>query len=317
MQSDRAPESPSKSEPSRRIAAIEAGGTKVVCAFGTGPDEVWERCRIPTTSPGEVTDRLVAFFRDAFDKHGPPDAFAVVTFGPVDLRDPDSAGYGAIMKTPKAGWEGAHWLDPIRKHFPGIPVAIDTDVNGAALGELEWGAARGLSSVVYLTVGTGIGGGIVADGNPIHGVLHPEVGHMRLPRTEEDRAAFAGGCPFHGDCLEGLASGPAIQKRWGLPAEELPDDHEAWEHLTDAMAWACVNLACVVSPQRIIIGGGVYQRESLFPLLRAQVAARLNGYIDVPEIIEGMDGYIVPPGLGQDAGLFGAMALGRRVFDPK
>ncbi|MCB1089509.1 MAG: ROK family protein, partial [Verrucomicrobiae bacterium] len=269
-----------------------------------------ERARMDTRTPAETFPEMAAFFAS----HAPLAGIGIASFGPIDI-DPASPSYGTFTTTPKPGWSGARFHDALAGL--GTPILVDTDVNGAALGELEWGAARGLSSVVYLTVGTGIGGGIVADGNPIHGVLHPEVGHMRLPRTEEDRAAFAGGCPFHGDCLEGLASGPAIQKRWGLPAEELPDDHEAWEHVTDAMAWACVNLACVVSPQRIIIGGGVYQRETLFPRLRAQVAARLNGYIDVPEIIEGMDGYIVPPGLGQDAGLFGAMALGRRVFDPK
>jgi len=163
-------------------------------------------------------------------------------------------------------------------------------------------------------VGTGIGGGIIADGVPVHGLVHPEVGHMRVPRTEADRMAFAGACPFHGDCLEGLASGPAIHQRWGVPAESLPDGHEAWRHVADALAWACVNLACVVSPQRIIIGGGVFQRPALFPMLRERVLEGLNGYIDVPEITEGMDSFLVPPGLGQDAGLFGAMALGHRVL---
>jgi fructokinase len=301
--------------PPRRVAAIEAGGTKVVCAYGSGPEAVWDRCRLATGSPGDVMSGMVDFFKGAFSQHGEPDVISVVSFGPVDLRDPSSASYGSIMKTPKPGWEGAHWLEPLRQAFPGVPVVIDTDVNGAALGEMAWGAARGLSSVVYITVGTGIGGGIVADGRPLHGMLHPEVGHMRVPRAEADRAAFAGACPFHGDCLEGLASGPAIRRRWGVPAETLPDNHEAWGYVIDALAWACVNLACVVSPQRIILGGGVLQRPHLFPSLRALVLERLNGYVDVPEITERMDGYLVPPDLGQDAGLFGAMALGHRLLD--
>lgn len=260
---------------------------------------------------------LVDFFRAAFAAHGTPDAIGLVTFGPVDLRDPLSESYGAIMKTPKPGWEGAHWLAPLRSAFPGVPMVVDTDVNGAAVGEMTWGAGRGLSSMVYLTVGTGIGGGLVAEGRPVHGLLHPEMGHMRIPRELADRQAFAGNCPFHGDCLEGLASGPAIQRRWGRPAEELPDDHPAWTAVVDAMAWACVNLACIVSPQRIVIGGGVFQRESLFPALRSAVRERLAGYIDVPEIVDGIESYLVPPGLGQDAGLFGAMALAHRELDAR
>lgn len=298
---------------SGRIAAIEAGGTKVVCAYGRGPDEVWARARIPTTTPDEVMPALVDFFRSAFAAHGEPDAFGVVTFGPVDLRDPASGSYGSIMKTPKPGWEGVHWLSPLRAAFPGVPMVVDTDVNGAALGEMTWGVGRGISSMVYLTVGTGIGGGLVAEGRPVHGLLHPEMGHMRIPRELADRQAFAGNCPFHGDCLEGLASGPAIERRWGRPAGELPDDHPAWDAVVDAMAWACVNLACIVSPQRIVIGGGVFQRESLFPALRNLVRQRLAGYIDVPEIVDHIDRYIVPPDLGQDAGLFGAMALAHRA----
>jgi fructokinase len=298
-----------------RIAAVEAGGTKVLCAYGSGPDDVLTRRRIATTTPGETLAEMVAFFADAIAVHGRPDAFGVVTFGPVDLRDENSTTYGSIMRTPKPGWQGVNWLAPLREAFPGVPLAIDTDVNGAALGELTWGAGRGLDSLAYITVGTGIGGGIIVGGRPVHGLLHPEVGHMRIPRTDQDRRAFAGNCPFHGDCLEGLASGPAILSRWGAPAESLPDDHEAWPTVASDLAWACANLACVVSPQRIIVGGGVFQKLELFPMVRSLVIERLAGYIDVPEIVERIDSYIVPPGLGQDAGISGAISLGQRSLE--
>lgn len=298
-----------------RIAAVEAGGTKVLCAYGSGPHEILVRRRIATTSPAETLAKMVAFFSEAFSTHGRPDAFGVVTFGPVDLRNAKDSSYGSIMRTPKPGWDGVNWLAPLRDAFAGVPMAIDTDVNGAALGELTWGAGRGLDSLVYITVGTGIGGGIIAGGGPLHGLLHPEVGHMRIPRSDRDSLAFAGHCPFHGDCLEGLASGPAILSRWGAPAESLPEDHEAWQSVAGDMAWACANLACIVSPQRIIIGGGVFQRQSLFPRVRALTLKRLAGYIDVPQITEGIDSYIVPPGLGQDAGILGAISLGRRTVE--
>jgi fructokinase len=249
----------------------------------------------------------VEFFQKKSQHDGLPAAFAVVTFGPVDLRDPASPGYGAIMKTPKAGWEGAHWLNPLREAFPDRPLFVDTDVNGAAFGELTWGAGQGLSDLIYITVGTGIGGGVIAGGRPVHGLLHPEIGHIRFPRNPDDD--FAGVCPFHGDCLEGLASGPALKTRWGQPAESLPSDHPAWSFHADYLARACANLACTVSPQRIILGGGVMQQDFLFPMIRERLLDRLNGYLDVPEITEQIDRYLVPPGLGQDAGLLGAVAL--------
>ncbi len=296
---------------SRLVGAIEAGGTKVVCAAGTGPDDVRDRIRIPTTAPEEVFKQAVEFFAEQEKEHGKLEAIAIVTFGPVDLRRPGSESYGAIMKTPKPGWAGAHWLTPFRQAFE-CPVYIDTDVNGAALGESVWGAAQGLDTVVYLTIGTGIGGGLLVSGEPVHGLLHPEVGHMRIPRTEEEKKAFPGACPFHGDCLEGLASGPSMQKRWGVPAGELPADHPAWEVQSDVLAWACVNLTCILSPQRILFGGGVMQQEHLFPMIREKTLERLNGYVDVPEVTQGIDQFIVPPGFGQDAGLMGAIALARK-----
>jgi fructokinase len=194
----------------------------------------------------------------------------------------------------------------------GVPVAFDTDVNAAALGEARWGAARGLDSFVYLTVGTGIGGGGLLEGRPMHGLVHPEMGHMLLPR---DRAAdpFPGMCPFHGDCLEGLASGPALLARWGQPAEGLPEGHAAWSLEAHYLARAVVNLVCTLSPQRIILGGGVMDQAHLFPLIRREVAALLNGYIRAEEILHGSDSYIVPPHLGSRSGRLGALALAERL----
>jgi fructokinase len=174
---------------------------------------------------------------------------------------------------------------------------------------MRWGAAQGVNDLVYFTIGTGIGGGVVLNGAPVHGLVHPEIGHLRIPRSDEDRKEFKGICPFHDDCLEGLASGPAIQARWVEPAEELPPNHKAWKHVADNLAWACINMIVTVSPRKIIIGGGVSQAEGLFPKIRENVVSRLNGYVDVPEITENIEEFIVPPHLGQDAGLKGAVAL--------
>ncbi|MEM7143572.1 MAG: ROK family protein, partial [Verrucomicrobiota bacterium] len=228
----------------------------------------------------------------------------VATFGPVDVRDPGSKDYGRILKTPKAGWEGASWVEALEGLSAG-PVVVDTDVNGAALGEAKWGVAKGLGTVVYVTVGTGIGGGVLVDGRPVHGLMHPEIGHLRVPREKKEREGFEGICPFHGDCLEGMASGPAIAARWGVEGKDLPEDHEAWDLEAGYLAWMCVNLAFAVSPERIILGGGVMQVPRVFGLVRERFRERVAGYLELPEL----DEYIVPPGFGQDAGLIGALAL--------
>ncbi len=280
-----------------------------MCALLSGPDEILATARIATTTPEEVFGEMAAFFRKGAEKYGEPRGIGVATFGPVDLRDPESSAYGVIMKTPKPDWEGANWQSEVRALFPRTNFAIDTDVNAAALAEIQWGVARGLENVVYFTIGTGIGIGVVANGKPLHGLLHPEGGHIRIPRSTEEQVEFAGICPFHGDCLEGIASGPAIEARWGRAAEDLPSNHPAWEVEADVLSWACINLICTTSPERIIIGGGVSQQESFFPLLREKVVDRLNGYVDSPEITERIDQYIVPPALGQNAGLLGALAL--------
>jgi len=285
---------------------IEAGGTKFVCAVGTGPDDVREETRFPTTTPKETIQRAVAFFDEQRRRHGPLDAIGVSSFGPVD-PDPASDTFGYITATPKDGWSNTDFVGPIRTALS-VPVGFDTDVNGAALGEHRWGAAQGLDTFVYLTIGTGIGGGGLVNARLMHGLVHPEMGHMRLPHDLEVDP-FPGACPFHGDCLEGLASGPAIEQRWKSPARELPENHPAWRIEARYLSLALVNIVCILSPQRIIMGGGVMEQGHLFPLIREQVQELLNGYVKHPALLEDIDRYIVPPGLGSRAGALGAFAL--------
>jgi len=288
---------------------VEGGGTKFVCVVGTGPDDVRAEARVPTTSPEETIGQAVAFFRDAQARLGPLAGIGIGSFGPVDLA-PSSRTFGFITSTPKPGWKNVDLAEPFR-HALGLPVAFDTDVNAAAVGEWRWGAARNLDTFVYLTVGTGIGGGGLMGGQLMHGLVHPEMGHLRLPR---DAAAdpFPGACPFHGDCLEGLASGPALLARWGRAAEALPPEHAGWALEARYLALALVNLICTLSPQRIIIGGGVMEQSHLFPLVRRDVKALLNDYVQAPAILEDIDDYIVPPALGGRAGVLGALALAAR-----
>ncbi|WP_257462536.1 ROK family protein [Archangium lipolyticum] len=285
---------------------IEAGGTKFVCAVGTGPDDIRAQVRIPTTTPEATIGQALAFFQEQTRERGPLAALGIASFGPVDLH-PGSPTYGFITSTPKPGWRNADVAGPFRRAL-NIPVGFDTDVNGAALGENRWGAAQGLDTFIYLTIGTGIGGGGPSNGRLMRGLLHPEMGHIRLPH--DSRAdPFPGGCPFHGDCFEGLASGPALEKRWGQRAESLPEDHPAWALEAHYIALALMSYICTLSPQRIIIGGGVMAQRHLFPLVRAEVVRLLNGYIQSPAILEHIDTYIVPPGLGDRAGVLGALAL--------
>ncbi len=284
---------------------IEAGGTKWVCAIGSGPDHVITKTRFPTTTPTETLARAIAFFRD--HQHlGPLAAIGVGAFGPVDL-DPRSPTYGYITSTPKQGWANTNVADTLRQALS-VPINVDTDVNAAALGEYRWGAAQGCTIAVYLTIGTGIGGGAIAYERRLHGLVHPEMGHLRLPHDWQ-RDPFPGNCPYHGDCLEGLASGPALAKRWGQPAETLGADHPAWVLQAHYLALALVNLVCTLSPERIIVGGGVMNQLQLFPLVRAEVQQILNGYVQASEILEQIDRYIVPPALGGQAGILGAIAL--------
>lgn len=285
---------------------IEAGGTKFVCVVGSGPDDIRAEQRIATTTPDETLVAVRRFFADAREVHGPIAALGVGSFGPVDLR-PGSPRFGWITSTPKPGWADTDLVGPLRDAF-GVPVAFDTDVNAAAVGEWRWGAAQGLSSVLYLTIGTGIGGGALVDGRPIHGLVHPEMGHVRVPH---DVAAdpFKGCCPFHGDCLEGLASGPAIQARWGAPAESLSPDHPAWALEAQYLALALHNYVCTLSPERIVIGGGVAGVSGLLAQVRRALGELLNGYICTTALTDELDAYVVPPGLGSRSGVLGAMAL--------
>ena len=285
--------------------AIEAGGTKWVCAIGNGPDDMRAETRFPTTTPAETLGRAIAFFQE-FQRVGRLNAIGVGCFGPVDL-DPSSASYGSITSTPKPGWADTDVVGTLQRVLS-VHVAFDTDVNAAGLGEYRWGAGRDCESIVYLTIGTGVGGGVLIEGRPLHGLIHPEVGHMRLPHDWQ-RDPFPGSCPYHGDCLEGLASGPALHQRWGQPAETLGPDHSAWALQAHYLALALVNLICTLSPRRILIGGGVMAQPQLFALVRIEVQQLLNGYVQAPAILEQIDRYIVPPGLGGRAGVLGAIAL--------
>ena len=287
-------------------AGIEAGGTKFVCAIGSGPDDILAATTFPTTTPQETTRRAVDFILTQQKKSGNISALGIASFGPLD-PNPESLTYGCITTTPKPGWSHFDFVGSIRKEFD-LPIGFDTDVNGAALGEWRWGAAQGLDTFIYLTIGTGIGGGGMVNGKLMHGLIHPEMGHIRIPH---DRQAdpFPGICPFHNDCLEGLSTGPAMQKRWGQPAETLPEDHPAWELEAHYLALGLVNFICTLSPQRIILGGGVMHQSRLFPLIREQVVSLLNNYVQSPQILENIDEYIVPPALGDRAGVMGAIAL--------
>jgi fructokinase len=277
----------------RRIGGIEAGGTKFVCAVGSGPADL-HRISFPTTTPDETISRAIDFFRSQ-----PVEAIGIACFGPIDLAT------GIITTTPKPGWQNTAITGPIAAAL-GVPVGFDTDVNGAALGEARWGAGQGLSDLIYITIGTGIGGGAITGGRPVHGKLHPEVGHIRIPRHNSDE--YKGYCRFHGDCLEGLACGKAMEERWGAKPEHLPEHHPAWVLEAHYLAHGIVNVLLTLSPQRIILGGGVTHHAPLFPMIRNEVRCLLNGYLDPPDI--------VPPALGDDAGVLGAIALGMAAATP-
>lgn len=288
---------------------IEAGGTRFVCAIGSGPDRL-EVTSFATTTPGESIDRAIAFFQQ-HRRRKPLSAIGVGSFGPADL-DPTSPKFGYITTTPKQGWANTEFRGRISRAL-GVPVEFDTDVNAAALGEATWGAARGLGTFIYVTVGTGIGGGGMVNGKLLHGLLHPEMGHLRVPH-DLDKDPYPGACPFHGDCLEGLAAGPALLGRWGHRAEDLPADHPAWELEAQYLALGLANLICTLSPQRIILGGGVMQRIGLFQMVRRNVQQVLNGYLQVRTILEQIDQYIVPAALGDRAGVLGAIALAKMAI---
>lgn len=286
------------------FVGVEAGGTKIVCGTGTGPHDLADVTTFPTTTPAETTGRIGDYVRA---HSGELDAIGVASFGPVDLR-PSSETYGFITSTPKPGWHSTDLLGPLRATAH-VPIGFDTDVNGAALAEARWGAAADVDSCVYVTVGTGIGGGGFIGGGLLHGLLHPEMGHLPVRRHPDDD--YAGMCPYHGDCLEGMASGPAIAARWGTLAQELTGERlrRAVSIEADYLAQMAAAMTYLLSPARLIFGGGVMHLEGLLDALRARTSDQLNGYIDVPEITEHMDSYVVRPGLGDHAGLLGALAL--------
>ena len=273
----------------KTFGGIEAGGTKWVCGIGTGPDDL-DKIQFPTTTPEETIGAAIAFFKGRNIA-----AIGIGSFGPVDLAR------GRITSTPKAGWRNTDIAGPIGAAL-GVPIGFDTDVNAAVLGETRWGAAQGLASCIYLTVGTGVGGGAMVNGRLIHGAMHPEMGHIKLPVAD----GFAGVCPFHGDCLEGIASGPAIEQRWGLPAGQLPPDHPAWPVEARYLALAIANFSYVLSPACVILGGGVMQQQQLYPMIRTELEAILNNYVAAPDVL--------PPKLGTRSGVLGALALGEAAL---
>jgi len=285
---------------------IEAGGTKFICMVGSGPASVVAETRFPTTHPDETIHQAIEFFQP-YAQREELAAVGIASFGPVDL-DPDSPTYGYITTTPKPFWSQVDLRGCVQEGLK-VPVIFDTDVNCAVFGEHYWiPENRPLDPFLYMTVGTGIGVGVLANGRPLHGLVHTEAGHMAIPHDRQ-RDPFPGVCPYHGDCLEGLCTGPAIARRWGQAAETLPDGHPAWELEAEYVALALTNLTYTLSPRRIVLGGGVGQRPNLIDLVRRRVPELLNGYIQSPWLSEKIAEYIVPPALGTRSGVLGAIAL--------
>jgi fructokinase len=285
---------------------IEAGGTKFVCAIGDGLGKIHVKTQFPTTTPDETIQKVISFFKNQKEKERLIKSLGIGSFGPLDPH-PGSDHYGYITSTPKPGWSYVDIVGKIRDSLS-LPVGFDTDVNAAALSEARWGAAMGLDNFIYLTIGTGIGGGGLFNGKLAHGLIHPEMGHILLPHDRQSDP-FPGICPYHGDCFEGLASGPALMARYNQPAEELPPNHPAWTLEALYVALALSIYICILSPQRIVLGGGVMHQNQLFPMIRDKVQSILNGYIQAEEIIKHIDNFIVPPGLGSHSGVLGAIAL--------
>jgi fructokinase len=286
---------------------VEGGGTKFNCMIATGPDDVVAVTTIPTTNPQVTLDAVIRFFEESIADNSLA-AVGVGSFGPVDL-DAASPTFGHITTTPKLGWQFTDIVGPLRRRLR-VPVGFDTDVNAAALGEYRWGAAQGADPVVYITVGTGIGGGAYVNGQPLHGLIHPEMGHLLMPAIDGDD--FPGTCPFHGRCLEGVASGPALGARTGKPAKELTPDDPVWELEARYLATAVVDIIYIASPRRVVLGGGVMEQRHLFPRIHKHVIQLTNGYLQHPAVqTDGIASYIVPPGLGTRCGMLGAVELAR------
>jgi fructokinase len=294
----------------RLYGGIEAGGTKFMCMVGTGPAEIAAQARFPTTTPADTIRRAVKFFQPYVVRRELA-ALGIASFGPVDL-DPRSATYGYITTTPKPHWSGVDLCGAVQEALR-LPIAFDTDVNAAAFGEQFWMPDKAqLDPFLYMTVGTGIGVGVVINGSPLHGLLHAEAGHFLMPHnTQAD--PFTGVCPYHGDCLEGLASGLSMKMRWNQAPEDLPAEHPGWGLESEYLALALVNLIYAYSPRQIILGGGVSQHAGLHEAVRTKVRHLLHGYIRSPMVGDCIDEYIRPPALGNRSGGLGAIALAIRL----
>jgi fructokinase len=292
------------------FGGVEGGGTKFVCLLGTGPNHIVDEIRFPTTTPDQTLGRIIAFFQQPRADIRLA-AVGVGSFGPIDLGRA-SPTYGHILTTPKPHWAGTDVVGILRTAL-GVPIGWDTDVNGAALGERRWGAGGTADPLVYLTVGTGIGGGALVHGQPLHGLLHPEMGHLLVPTFDGD--TFPGTCPFHGRCLEGVASGTALRARTGRPAQELAPDAPVWDLEAQYLAFGLLSIAEILSPQRIVVGGGVASQPHLFEPMRRHLVRLNNGYIAHLARNETVSTYVVPPGLGGRAGVLGALELARLAYE--
>lgn len=285
-----------------RLGAIEAGGTKMVCAIGDEAGTIEQVISIPTELPEITIPKMHSFFENSGIE-----ALGIASFGPLDPR-PESPTFGYITTTPKPGWKDYDLVGAFRDLS--VPIGFDTDVNGSALGEKTFGAGRGFNNLVYITIGTGIGAGIVSEGRLLHGMLHPEAGHMILGRRDDD-GDYVSFCPYHSNCFEGLCAGPAIEKRWGISAKELPEDHQGWDLEAYYIAQALINLTMVLSPERIILGGGVMHRAHIMPIIRKYFSEMMNGYINTPRISD-VENFIVLQSLDDKQGILGALILGAK-----
>jgi fructokinase len=284
------------------LGAIEGGGTKFVCAIASSPQDILDRIEIPTTTPNETLSQVIDFFASRPNIS----ALGVASFGPIDL-DTSSINYGHILNTPKAGWRDLDLLGALRSGLS-LPVSLNTDVNCAALGEQLYGAGKGAELLAYVTVGTGIGIGLAKDGLILQGMTHTEMGHMLFP----DDSPVIGSCPYHARCLEGLASGSALQKRWGVPAEQITDER-AWEEEAHYLGIGIANIILALVPHRIVVGGSVASHPGLLPATRSAVLSLLHGYVSLPDITNNVDEYIREPGLGRSSGVTGALALANDI----
>ncbi len=295
----------------RCYIGLETGGTNINCLIASMPHNVISELHIPTGDPIKTTNEVINFIRSSIKKFRlTVNSMGIGSFGPVDLNT-KSPTYGSITMTPKLAWRNFPLLKVFNTVFD-FPIALDTDVNAAALGEARWGAGSGFTDFVYVTVGTGIGGGVISNNQLVHGLIHPELGHMFI-KHDLDLDPFEGVCPYHKDCLEGLANGPSIEARWGVPAENLPADHPGWALEASYLAQMVINLTLMFSPQRIILGGGVCQHPGLIPLVREKFSSQLNDYMKSPYFKENLDSYIISPKLGQNAGVLGAIALAQSI----